>query len=145
MKVNEILKSKGPHVYSIGEDRTVKEAIDMMHRNHIGSLVILNISGDLTGIISERDILELCFKYPDNFQKLIIKNVMSKQTIIAEPGDDIDYIEMVMTSEFIRHVPIVEYNKLVGLVSIGDIVKAQSKIIQFENKYLRDYINGVRG
>ena len=145
MKVSEILKSKGPHVYSIGEDRTVRVAIDMMHRNHIGSLVILNLSGDLTGIITERDILELCVKYPDNFQNLIIKNVMSKQTIIAEPNDDIDYIEMVMTSEFIRHVPVVENHKLVGLVSIGDVVKAQSKIIQYENKYLRDYINGVRG
>jgi CBS domain-containing protein len=144
MKVRDILKVKGPQVYSIGKDKTVKEAIINMCNNHVGALVVIDDEGQLVGIITERDILNLSGTYPDNIQGKIINDVMSKKTIIAEPDDDIDYVEMVMTGEFIRHLPILQDNHMVGIISIGDIVKAQRNIIKYENKYLRDYINGVR-
>ncbi|MFH1051621.1 MAG: CBS domain-containing protein [bacterium] len=142
MKVQDILKVKGSHTFTIDEDFKLGKALEIMSKNNIGSLVVLNSSGQISGLITEKEILHLSFRNPDGIHDFIIKDVISKQTIIVEPDDDVEYVEMVMTGEFIRHLPVVKDNRLVGLISIGDIVKSLTENVQHENKYLRDYING---
>jgi CBS domain-containing protein len=104
--------------------------------------MVLNEDGKIIGIMSERDILRESFNHPGNYKDILVKDIMSKNVIIVEPEDDIDYIESIMTEKRIRHLPVVNNKVLVGLISIGDIVKAMYGKTQAEIKYLRDYISG---
>ncbi len=142
MKAKEILKNKGPEVFTIGAEKTLFDAQRILITNNIGVLMVLNSDGKIVGIISERDILRVSFTDPDKFKDMQVKEVMSKDVIIVEPNDDLDYIETIMTQKRIRHLPVVNNKVLVGLISIGDIVKGMYKTNQAEIKYLRDYITG---
>ncbi len=142
MKVRDILKNKGPEVFTIGTNKTIREAIQTLVNNNIGSLLVLDENAKCVGIITERDILRQSAKDPNNYQNLLVNDVMTKNLIIVEPDDDIEYVENTMTSNRIRHLPVVHNKILVGIISIGDVVKYQLKEIKQENKYLMDYISG---
>ena len=142
MTVRDILKQKGPQVYTIGDEKKVADAIEVLVNNNIGSLLVLNTNGKIVGIITERDVLNLSHKLPDGFRSVNVNEVMTKDVIVAEPDDEMDYIEAVMTENHIRHLPIIENKVLVGMISIGDIVKNQIQKFRSENKYLMDYISG---
>lgn len=142
MKIQDVLKIKGPEVITISEERVVFEAINSMVMHKIGALLVLNFNGEFTGIITERDILRFCHAHYDQLKTLPIKEVMTKRVIISNPDDEVDYVQEIMTTNRIRHVPVISNNRLVGLISIGDVVKALSQQIQVENKYLKDYIEG---
>lgn len=142
MKVKEILKQKGPEVFTTSEEKTLDEAIKVMVNNKIGSLLVLNEDAKITGIVTERDVLRMTHTNPDNFRTLPVKEMMTKNLLIVEPEDDLEYVEGVMTANRIRHLPVVKDHVLVGIISIGDLVKNQLSQIRHENKYLRDYIEG---
>jgi len=142
MKAKDILKKKGPEVFTIGEEKTLFEAQKVLITNNIGVLLVLNEDGKIIGIMSERDILRESFNHPDNYKEMKTNETMSKNVIIVEPEDDIEYIESIMTAKRIRHLPVVNKRVLVGLISIGDVVKAMYGKTQAEIKYLRDYISG---
>lgn len=142
MKAKEILKVKGPEVFTIGEDKSLYDAQKVLITNNIGVLLVLDRNGKIIGILSERDILRESYKSPNSYKDIKVKDVMSKDVIIVEPEDDLDYIESIMTEKRIRHLPVVNKKVLVGLISIGDIVKAMYNKTQAEIKYLRDYISG---
>lgn len=142
MKVKDILKEKGPEVFTIGEDKPLDEAIKIMVVNKIGSLLALNSDAKIAGIVTERDVLRVTHSHPDNFRTLPVKDIMSKNLIIVEPDDEIEYVEGIMTANRIRHLPVVKEHILIGIISIGDLVKNQLSQIRHENKYLRDYIEG---
>lgn len=142
MKVKDIIKNKGPEVFTISEEKTLWEALKILVNNNIGVLLVLNLDAKITGILSERDILREVYKNPETYRDKLVKEVMTSNLIIVEPDDDIDYVESIMTENRIRHLPVVKEKILVGLISIGDIVKAQLSGSRYENKYLRDYISG---
>jgi CBS domain-containing protein len=142
MKVRDILKNKGPEVFTIGEEKLLRDAVDILARNNIGVLIVISSEGKIDGIISERDILKACSNNPDNFLNLQVKDFMTKKLLIAEPDDEIDYVQKIMTENRIRHLPVLNNKILVGLISIGDVVKAQLSDKMYENKYLMDYISG---
>ncbi len=142
MKVRDILNQKGPEVITISSKKTIREAIQKLVNNNIGSLLVLDENAKLAGIITERDILRQSAIDPENYQNLPINNVMTKKLIIVEPEDDIEYVENTMTVNRIRHLPVVNNKVLVGIISIGDVVKYQLKEVKQENKYLMDYISG---
>jgi CBS domain-containing protein len=142
MKVKEILKSKGPEVFTIGENKTVLEAIKIMVQNKVGSVLVLNDHGKISGIFSERDAARETFKNPDKIKELIVKEVMTSDIVIVEPNDEIEYVETIMTGNYIRHLPVVENKTLIGIISIGDVVKSLLSKSEYENKYLKDYISG---
>lgn len=142
MKVKEILKSKGPEVFTIGENKTVLEAIKIMVQNKIGSVLVLNEHGKISGIFSERDAVREILKNPDNYKTLMLNEAMTQNIIVVEPNDNIEYVETIMTKNYIRHLPVVENKTLVGLISIGDVVKSLLSKSEYENKYLKDYISG---
>jgi CBS domain-containing protein len=142
MKVKEILKTKGPEVLTIGQDKTVFDAIETLVKNKIGSLIVLNAEGKIVGIITERDILNETHSRKCELTGIVVKQVMTSDLIIGEAEDDVECVESTMTKNRIRHLPILSKKRLVGIISIGDVVKAQVEESQVENRYLKDYIEG---
>lgn len=142
MKVREILKTKGPEVITIGEDKTLTDAIASLVKNKIGSLIVINEEGKIVGIITERDILNETYNKECNLKGISVKNVMTKNLLIGELDDEVECVEATMTENRIRHLPILSQKRLVGIISIGDVVKAQSQQSKVENRYLKDYIEG---
>jgi len=142
MKIQDILRVKGPEVMTISEERTVFDAINSMVMHKIGALLVMNFEGEFTGIITERDILRSCHSDYDQLKSKLIKEVMTKRVIISNPDDEVEYVQEIMTVNRIRHIPVIANNRLVGIVSIGDVVKALGQEVRAENKYLKDYITG---
>lgn len=142
MLVKEILKRKGPEVITIGRDKTLKEALDLLINNSIGVLPSIDDEGKIKGILSERDILKRVKENPAGWASEPVKVAMTEKVIIVEPDDDTEYVETIMTENRIRHLPVVKNKVLVGIISIGDIVKNLLSDKRFENKYLMDYISG---
>lgn len=143
MKIKDVLTSKSGTLFTIDQNKSVLEGMSLIVPNKIGSLIVLDESGKIAGIFSERDALRQCYLNPSDFQNIPIKDVMTKSIVVAEPEDEVDYVLGVMTQNKFRHTPIVnKQGSLVGIVSIGDLVKVQLNEKDFENKYLMQYIQG---
>ncbi len=143
MKIKDLLKKKGPEVFTIGLDKSLKEAISTLVNNNIGSLLVINSEGKIEGILTERDILRQSNKDPHSFQEISVKESMTTNIIFIEDEDTIEYAQGIISNNRIRHLPVLNKSKvLVGLISIGDITHTQAQMVKAENKYLRDYIEG---
>jgi len=141
MKVKDILRQKGSAVYTIRPEATVSEAIEELTEKGVGALVVKDDAGQIRGIVTERDILRRCIRKGESTQAPV-RAIMTEDVIVGLPDDEIDYVMNVITQNKIRHLPIVSGGELVGIVSIGDAVKAMLKEMEFENRHLRDYIKG---
>ena len=142
MKVKDILKDKGAQVATIGADNTICDAVKTMVEKNIGSLLVLDEKGGITGIITERDILKQCNRRLEAFSETKVKDVMTKNLIVASPHDDLDYVENIMTQNRLRHLPIISGQKLEGIISICDIANLMRGECKGENRYLKEYISG---
>ena len=142
MKANDILSEKGTRVVTIHEDNLLMDAMSMFFSNRIGSIIVVDKNDTILGIIAPNDVLRAVYNNVGGVPDLTVKEVMTTDVIVAAPEDDIDYLLAVMTENRIRHIPILNNGKLKGLVSIGDVVKAQTKQHDVENHYLKDYIEG---
>lgn len=141
MKVIDILKEKKSGVKTISPDKTLKQALRSMIENKVGSLIVTEGENIPIGIITERDILRYIDRM-DNWEETVIGDIMTKELIIGLLDDDVEVIMEFMTKNYFRHVPILDEKKLVGIISIGDIIKAQLKDIKTDNRFLSDYIAG---
>jgi CBS domain-containing protein len=142
MKAKDILKIKGPEVITIGTNRTLHEAIEVLTNNNIGVLLVINEDGKLSGIMSERDIIRAIGSNFDTFSEIKVSDIMTRKIIYADTEDPIEYLETIMTNNRIRHIPILHHKVLVGLVSIGDVVKHMLSDVVADNKYMFDMISG---
>lgn len=124
MKVHTILARKGSHVATVPPDRTVREAVVMLVEQNIGSLVVVDWSGHPIGLLSERDVIRKAVTHANVFD-LEVAEVMMTNLVTALPDEDVQSIANTMTERRIRHIPVIEEGRLVGIVSIGDVVKAQ--------------------
>ena len=143
MKIKDIVKEKGPTVFSIDPDRTVKDAIETLVNHGVGSLLVVEDAVPI-GIFTERDILQLVCKDASVLGETSIRSVMSTELIIGRLDDDVESALSVMTEKHIRHLPIVEAGYVAGMVSIGDLVKSQLNEQTATITYLSDYIAGTR-
>jgi CBS domain-containing protein len=142
MKVKDLLGKKKQEMALIGPKKTVREAIKELMKNKVGSLLVCNESGELVGIITERDIFRLAAEHDGKIMELIIADHMSTNLIIGVPDDEVDYIAHIITENRIRHIPIMDGEKLHGILSIGDIVKARLTEAETTARYLKQYITG---
>ena len=141
MKLRDILQTKSSQdILSITQDRTVHEAIRILSENKIGALLVFDKDGALVGIISERDVLWECVERDNLLRKTKVRSVMSKKLITGSPEDDIQHTMSVMTQNRIRHLPILEGEKVVGIISIGDVVKGELTEMADHNQYLTQYM-----
>jgi CBS domain-containing protein len=141
MKISEVLKAKGKQIESISPDNSIREAMDKISAKKIGSLLVMK-DGVAVGIISERDIFRIMATQGETAFSKPVRDFMTENLVVCVPDDDVDTAMARMTNNRFRHLPIVEDRKVVGIISIGDVVKAQVHNLKIENRYLTDYITG---
>ena len=142
MSVKAILKVKGHTVVTIRPDATVRDAVTKLSRERIGALVVSADDQTLAGILSERDIIHALNKYGDKLLELTVDDLMTQTVTAAQSDMQIDAVLDLMTKGRFRHMPVIENGHLVGLVSIGDAVKARLDKLESETDQLREYISG---
>ncbi|MGH3811461.1 MAG: CBS domain-containing protein [Pseudonocardiaceae bacterium] len=141
MKVEEILKTKGRSVETIEPTASVAEGVGRLNGPpQIGALVICGEEGKrpIAGTITERDIVRALSKYGAKLLTMQVADVMSRNVPVCAPDDSIARLMQQMTASRYRHLPVVHRGKLVGLVSIGDVVKARVADMELETGLLRD-------
>lgn len=139
-RVKEILDEKGHDVLKIEADASVFEAVKQMVEAGVGSLLVTE-GGKTAGIFTERDYLRRMTLEGRDAQETPVREVMSSPLVVVTPQNTIDECMAMMTDRRIRHLPVVDGGEVAGVVSIGDLVKFQSKQQSFEIKYLTDYIS----
>ena len=144
MKLRDILRIKGTEVHAIPLSATLADVVDLLVACNCGSLVVCEKpnSTRLIGIITERDILRSCAGRQVGLSELRVADVMTRNVITGELDMPVNHIMGLMTEKRIRHLPILEDEQLVGIISIGDIVKAQHDALTAENHALKSYIHG---
>lgn len=142
MKVKEVLKIKARELITATPATGVTEAMRLLIDNAVSCLPVIDDSNNLVGIISDKDIFREVFKKPEDFRSGTVGDLMTTNVIVGIGEDEMSYIAGIMTQNRIRHVPIVEARKIVGLISVGDVVKLQMENIKIENRYLKQYIDG---
>ena len=124
MKVRAILATKGMNVLTIRPDHSLKQAIDLLVKHNIGALVVVNENNQLIGIISERDVVR-ALAHDEQALTRSVGDVMTKNVVTGLPQDDLESVSKSMTEHRFRHLPVVEDGELMGIISIGDVVKTQ--------------------
>ena len=143
--IQDILNSKGSNVHTISPGTMLDLVARTLVEHRIGSLLVARQgpSGgqELLGIVTERDILYHCAKSNQPLAAVEVTTVMSSPLITALPTDSVEQVMGLMTAKRIRHVPVLLEGRLVGIISIGDLVKAQHDSMAIENWYMKEYIN----
>ena len=155
MRIRDILQEKGTGVVTIEVGRTIHDAICRLNEHKIGALVVTGEGEKIIGIITERDILQVCGRHCDCLDvpparevttcPALVQDAMTKDLVIGVLDDGLDYVMGIMTKNRIRHLPILDDESLAGIISIGDVVNAHLKETEFENRMMRDYIQGPVG
>jgi CBS domain-containing protein len=142
MTLQEILRKKGSKVHSISPHATLEDVVQKLVENNCGSLLVCEPDSDqpMVGIITERDILRATAKANRPLGETRVEEVMSTDVFTGSPQDSVESVMGLLTEKRIRHLPVVENNQLKGMISIGDVVKAQVDILAMENHYLKNYI-----
>jgi CBS domain-containing protein len=138
-QVSEILDEKGGNLLQIEADASVFAAVKRMVEANVGSLLVTD-GGAITGIVTERDYLRRVTLEGRTDEETAVREIMSSPLIVVTPETSIDECMALMTDRRIRHLPVVDGGRVVGMVSIGDLVKFKSKQQSFEIQYLTDYI-----
>jgi CBS domain-containing protein len=124
MKLAAVLAAKGSRVFTIRPEATVREAVAELATNNIGALIICEEPGAPVGILSERDVIRR-MNIDDSVLDAPISELMTSPVILGTSNDDLDSVLRTMTDRRFRHLPVVDDGELVGMVTIGDLVKAQ--------------------
>lgn len=140
-KVRDILEAKGRDVWSIGPDASVFDALKLMADKDIGALVVLDVD-KLVGIISERDYARKIVLLGRASPTTRVEEIMSTDLVCVDPEQDVDACMAVVTQKRVRHLPVLKNRELVGLISIGDLVKSIITEQQFLIEQLERYIAG---
>ena len=140
--IRQILDKKGNDVYSVAPDATVFDALTLMANKNIGAVLVKD--GDkLVGILSERDYARKVALKGKWSREVLVKEIMSSEVICVDPDQTIENVKAIMINKRIRHLPIMQEKKLVGIVSIGDIVNAVLDEKTFMIDQLYSYIHGI--
>lgn len=139
--VRQLLDQKGPEIFSVGPEDTVLDAIQKMAENDVGSLIVLD-DGHLVGIITERHYARNVFLKGRSSPTTNVKDIMTTRVICARLEQSVEECMAVMTDKGVRHLPVLEYKKVIGIISIGDLVKSIIEDQKFTIKQLEHYISG---
>jgi CBS domain-containing protein len=131
MNIASILATKGDKVITIHAEQTIREALRVLAHHNIGALVVVDAARRPIGILSERDVVRAAVKDEAVFP-LLVSQLMTRDLVLGDPGDDLGAVGQTMVRRHIRHLPVVKGGQLVGMISIGDIVKAQRDYYQGE-------------
>lgn len=141
MTVNQILSTKGKEVHSIVSTITVYDALKVMGEKNIGAVLIIE-DNVLKGVFSERDYARKIVLKDKSSKKTHVSEIMEKEVFTVKPSDNLDYCMGLMTARRIRHLPVLENDTIIGVVSIGDVVKAIIEVQKNTIQHLDSYISG---
>ncbi len=143
MKIQDILKDKGSRIWMVKSNQTVREAMALLVRQHIGAVLVAD--GDfanVVGILTERDIVRASFDKRSDINEDPVSLWMSRRIVTTTPEASVQEVMELMTEKRVRHIPVVDHDSLQGIVSIGDIVKALLESSDHEIKSLKEYMYG---
>ncbi len=142
MRVRDVIKTKGDRIITVSPEASAPEAVARMVENNIGSLPVVEADGRLVGILSERDLMRELHDRGDQFSRTMIRAVMTLDPITCDIDDDVDAVMGKMSEKRIAKVPVIERGHLVGIVSVGDVVKLLYERTRAENDHLMHYLYG---
>lgn len=131
MNITSILTKKGTQVFTARPEQTLRDALSLLAQHNIGALVVVDEAGRPVGILSERDIVREAARNEDLFGTTV-GAIMTRELTLGSPQDDLNSVANVMTARRIRHLPVVDSDRLIGIISIGDVMKAQRDEFQGE-------------
>jgi CBS domain-containing protein len=143
MHIHEVLKNKGDHVVTVSPDMTVRDLVATLAEHNIGAVVASTADEPLAGIVSERDIVRGLVSGPGVLDASI-SEIMTSDVRTAEPAATVEDLMRLMTDHRIRHVPVVSDGALLGIVSIGDVVKSRIGELEFERDQLESYVSNAQ-
>jgi CBS domain-containing protein len=141
--VKSVLLSKGSTIWSVAPETTVFDALKIFAEKNIGALVVIQ-KETMVGIFSERDYARKIVLKGESSHTTIVKDVMTSTVLSVHPEQSIEECMALMTNKHVRHLPVVENGSLIGLISIGDVVKAIISEHEYTIKQLENYITGSR-
>ena len=125
MTITSILARKGGKTVTIPPQRTIRDALALLAEHNVGALIVVDGDGPPVGILSERDIVRHAVRDDARVFTRCVSDLMTRNVITGMPGDDLKSVATTMVERLIRHLPVMDRGKLVGMVSIGDVVRAQ--------------------
>lgn len=151
MRIADILRTKGASVATVTESTTVTGLLAELAVHNIGAMVVIGVSGSpersapgsgagVVGIVSERDVVRYLHERGPDLLRRPVGEIMSAVAVTCRPDDPVDDLAALMTNNRVRHVPVLEGGRLVGIVSIGDVVKNRMEELQAERQQLQAYI-----
>lgn len=140
MRISEVISKRGTGVVTIASTAPVTELIELLGQHNIGCVIVSDADNRVDGIVSERDIVRHLATRDITGQQ--VGSVMVSSVVTCSPSDDLEDMAIRMTEERIRHVPVVDEGQLIGIVSIGDIVKTRLDQLQAERDHLVNYMHG---
>lgn len=139
MRIADVLRNKGAAVVTINPDATVGELLAGLAEQNIGAMVVVGAEG-VVGIVSERDVVRQLHTYGASVLSRPVAKIMSTTVATWTKSDTVDKISVLMTENRVRHVPVLDGKKLIGIVSIGDVVKSRMGELEAEQQQLQSYI-----
>lgn len=140
MKISSILKNKGDFVATVDPQASVNQLLALLSEHQIGAVVVCDESGKLVGIVSERDIARAAHKHGPATLELSVSQIMTALVVTCGRESSSAELMALMTEKRVRHIPVLEDDRMVGIVSIGDIVKARLSELETERDALQAYI-----
>ena len=140
MLLSQILKDKGDLVFTASPQETISAAAALLHTRRVGALVLVDEEGAVVGILSERDIVRVIAEQGERALSKPVSTCMTVDVVFAQPNETVDHLLARMTDRRIRHLPVCKDDRLVGIVSIGDLVKSKISEIETEAETLKSYI-----
>jgi CBS domain-containing protein len=139
MRIADVLRNKGAAVVTIHPDATVTELLTGLAEHNIGAMVVVGPDG-VQGVVSERDVVRALQANRGSVLSRPVSAIMTTRVVTCSKADSVDDLSVLMTEKRVRHVPVLEDGRLVGIVSIGDVVKSRIAELQDEHAQLRSYI-----
>lgn len=140
--LRELLLRKGSRVVTTTAGMPLRDAVVTMVEAKVGSALVMDPAGGIAGILTERDVLHALARWPEGIAALRVEDVMTPRVVAARPDDTVEEVMALMTARRFRHVPVVENGRLLGVISIGDLVKEQVAQAHQEIRELEGYITG---
>ena len=139
MRIADVLRTKGAAVATITPETSVSGLLTELSLHNIGAMVVVSADG-VAGIVSERDVVRKLHEHGVELLRLPVSQIMTTMVATCSPTDTVDHLTALMTTKRVRHIPVVENDRLVGIVSIGDVVKQRIEELESEQRALQDYI-----
>ncbi|MBV8788137.1 MAG: CBS domain-containing protein [Mycobacterium sp.] len=139
MRIADVLRNKGAAVSTINQEATVQELLAGLAEHNIGAMVVVG-SGGVVGMVSERDVVRQLHTHGASVLTRPISTIMTSTVATCTKTDTVDAISLLMTKNRVRHVPVLDGDKLIGIVSIGDVVKTRMEELEAEQQQLHSYI-----